>query len=142
MRKETIKFTDYNGNEHEKDYWFNLSKAELATMEMREKKGLEAMLTQIVEEDDRDKILAFFKDIILKSIGEKSEDGLYFYKDAQIARNFEASEAFTELWMKLITDAGYAAEFVTGLIPQALAEEMAKQEAEGKIQPMPLPKNE
>lgn len=141
MRKETIKFTDYNGKEHEKDYWFNLSKAELATMDMREKKGLEVMLQQIVEEDDRDRIIGFFKELILKSIGEKSDDGLYFYKDPQIARNFEASEAFTELWMKLIMDAGYAAEFVNGLIPQALAEEMAKQGAEGKITPVALPSN-
>lgn len=126
MIKKTIKFTDYNGNEREKDYWFNLSRAELAEMELRQKNGMEAMLNKMVEEEDRDKLIDFFKDIIRKSIGEKSDDGQYFFKDEDIVRKFVASEAYTELWLELINNTEAAVAFVNGIIPQALAEEAAK----------------
>ena len=34
MVKKTIKYSDYNGNEIEEDFYFNLSKVELLEMEM------------------------------------------------------------------------------------------------------------
>ena len=33
MIKQTITYTDYNGNERTEEYWFNLSKAELLRLE-------------------------------------------------------------------------------------------------------------
>ena len=34
MLKKTIKYTDYDGNEREEDFYFNLSKAEITEMEL------------------------------------------------------------------------------------------------------------
>ena len=126
MLKKTIKFTDYNGNERTKDFWFNLNRAELAEMELRQKNGMDAMLNKMVEEEDRDKLITFFKDLIKMSIGEKSDDGQYFFKDEEIVRKFIASEAYTELWLELINSTEAAVAFVNGIIPQSLAEEAAK----------------
>lgn len=135
MLKKTISFTDYNGNQRSKDYWFNMNRAELAEMELREKQGMEAMLTQMVEEDDRDKMVTFFKNLIQMSIGEKSEDGMYFFKSEECTRKFVSSEAYTELWMELISDAGAAVAFVNGIIPQGMAEAIAAQNAAPEVQP-------
>ena len=38
MLKKTIKYTDYNGQQREEDFYFNLNKAELAEMEMSKKR--------------------------------------------------------------------------------------------------------
>ena len=48
MVKKTIKYSDYNGNEREEDFYFNLSKVELLEMEMSTEGGLENKIKKIV----------------------------------------------------------------------------------------------
>ena len=48
MLKKTITFMDYDGHERTEDYYFNLSKAELADMQMSEYGGLDKLLTKII----------------------------------------------------------------------------------------------
>ena len=136
MIKKTIKFTDYDGNERTKDYWFNLNRRELTEMEMRQKNGMEAMLKKMVEEEDRDRLIDFFKELIEMSIGEKSEYGQYFFKDPDIVRKFKASEAYTELWLELINNTEAAVAFVNGIIPQDIAEKAAEAQQAANVLPM------
>ena len=49
MLKKSIKYTDYNGVERVEDFYFNLSKAEVAEMELSVDGGMSAMLEKIVE---------------------------------------------------------------------------------------------
>lgn len=122
MITETIKYTDYNGVEREEKFMFNLSKAELMEMEMGTTGGLTETITKIIETQDSPSIIKIFKDLILKAYGEKSADGKRFVKvnDAGVPLSigFSQTEAYSQLFMKLATDADAAARFVNGIVPQ------------------------
>jgi hypothetical protein len=129
MLSKVITYTDYEGNERKEEFHFNLSKAELMKMEMGTTGGMKRLLDRIVEAQDTKRIIEIFEDIILRSYGEKSLDGKHFekYRDGKrLADSFASTEAFSELFMELATDDKAAAAFINGIIPQSLAEEIAK----------------
>ena len=122
MLKKTIKYTDHNGAERTEDFWFNLSKAEIMEMELSTTGGLAELIQKIVKEQDAPAIIKIFKDLILKAYGEKSPDGKRFIKSDEIALAFSQTEAYSNLFMELATDADAAAKFVNGIIPADAAE--------------------
>ena len=139
MRKETITYIDYDGEERVGDYYFNLNKAELIDLEMSWDGGLEKVLKKITQEKDTKRIMEMFKMIIAKSYGEKSLDGRKFLKEDENGRslfkmNFEPTEAYSELFMKLATDDKAASEFVNGIMPKSLIDDAKKLEAEQKAE--------
>ena len=122
MYKKTIKYTDYDGNEREEDFYFNLSKAELMEMEMGTTGGMRKMLEKIVSAQDTAKIIEMFKLIILKAYGEKSDDGKRFIKSKELSEAFSQTEAYSILFTELATDAQAASYFVNAIIPQEAKE--------------------
>ena len=119
MLKKTITYVDYNGAERTEDFYFNLSKAEVMEMEMSTSGGLAEMIKKIVAAQDAPAIIKIFKDLILKAYGEKSPDGKRFIKSEGIATSFSQTEAYSQLFMELATNADEAAKFVNGIIPAA-----------------------
>ena len=75
MFKKTVVYTDYNGNERTEDFYFNLTQAELMEMELSTSGGLTEMIQRIVAAQDSPAIIKIFKDLIVKSYGEKSLGG-------------------------------------------------------------------
>lgn len=126
MKKETITYTDYNGNERKEDFYFNLSKAEIMEMEMSTTGGLAETIQKIVAAQDAPAIIKMFKDLVLKAYGEKSPDGKRFIKSEEISTAFSQTEAYSNLFMKLATDAEAAAKFVNGIIPADTNKEQNK----------------
>lgn len=118
MLKKTIKYTDYNGEERSEDFYFNLSKAEIMEMEMSQNGGMSEYIKKIVNTQDNVSIMNLFKEIIQKSYGEKSLDGKRFIKNKELTEAFTQTEAYTELFVELVSDADAAAKFVNGIIPQ------------------------
>lgn len=116
MIKETIKYVDYNGEQREEDFYFNLSRAELISMDYSVEGGLKEMIEKIVKEKDTVKIYKMFTDIIYKAYGEKSPDGKRFVKSQEISEGFIQTEAYSELIMKMISEPDYAAKFIEGTI--------------------------
>ena len=117
MLKKTITYTDYNGTERQEDFYFNLSKAEVMEMEMSTSGGLAQMINKIIETQDSPAIIKIFKDLILKAYGEKSPDGKRFIKSPELSEAFAQTEAYSNLFMELATDADAAAKFVNGITP-------------------------
>lgn len=118
MLKKTIKYTDYDGNEREEDFYFNLSTAELMEMELSTTGGLEKYIQKIVAEKDSKKILEIFKEIIVKSYGVKSADGKRFIKNDEVREEFVQTEAYSDLFSELATNADAAADFINGIVPK------------------------
>ncbi|MCC8112270.1 MAG: hypothetical protein LIO74_12035 [Ruminococcus sp.] len=116
MLKKTITYTDYNGTERTEDYYFNLSKAELIEMQATASGGLEEMYQKIIAEQNIPEIYRIFKEIILKSYGEKSVDGKRFVKSEEMSTAFTQTEAFSELISEFMTDPEKASEFANGII--------------------------
>ncbi len=138
MIKKTITYTDYDGNERTEDFYFNLSKPELIEMQTSEAGGLEKKIEKISKEQDIKKIIELMKDIIQKSYGVKSDDGKRFIKNQDVLDEFMQSEAYSELFMDLATDANAASEFINGILPKGLVEEAKKIEAQNaKVLEMP-----
>ena len=126
MRKETIKYVDYDGVEREEDFYFNLNKAEVMEMQLSSDGTLAKYIEKIVAENNVSKIVEVFKDLILRSYGQKSLDGKRFIKNQQLTDEFVQTEAYSELFMKLSTDADAAVAFINGIIPKDLAEQINK----------------
>lgn len=122
MLKKKIKFTDYNGVEQEKDYYFNLSKAELIKMDMTTKGGMEAMLNRIMQENDMPTLYNYFEKIVQSSYGIKALDGSYFDKSPEALKKFVQSPAYDQLILELIGSADAAAAFCNGILPQEVAQ--------------------
>lgn len=117
MLKKTIKYEDYNGTEREEDFYFNLSKAEIAEMELSTEGGLAEKINKIVAEQDVPSIIVLFKQIILKAYGEKSADGKRFIKSDELSTAFSQTEAYSNLFIELATDSEKASAFINGIIP-------------------------
>lgn len=125
MLKKTITYTDYNGTERTEDFYFNLSKAEVMEMEMSTTGGLAEMIQRIVAAQDAPAIIKIFKDLVLKAYGQKSPDGKRFIKSEELRSEFEQTEAYSQLFMELATDADAAAKFVNGIVPGDMSKKVA-----------------
>lgn len=117
MLKRTITYPDYNGGSRTEDFYFNLTQAEITEMELSVDGGLIEMINRIVAAQDGKQIIATFKDIILRAYGEKSPDGKRFIKSQELRDAFSQTEAYSQLFMELATDADAAAAFVNGIVP-------------------------
>ena len=111
MLKKTIPYEDYNGTKREEDFYFN------AEMQLEVTGGLDTMLQAIIKAQDIPTIAKLFKQIILKSYGQKSPDGRRFIKSDELSTEFSQTEAYNVLYMELSQDAEKAAEFIKGIIP-------------------------
>lgn len=120
MVEKTITFTDYNGTERTGKYYFNYSKAEIYHANASIEGGLHAKVKKIMEDNNPKEIMDFFKNFILDAYGEKSADGLHFVKSPEISKAFEQTEAYSELYSELVTDADKASAFFNALIPKGL----------------------
>ena len=133
MLKKKIKYTDYNGVEREEEFLFNLTKAELMEMQMSTNGGLAEMIAALVASQNMPEIIRIFKDIILKSYGEKSLDGKRFMKVDEkgnpLSVQFSQTEAFSTLFMELATDSKAAANFVNGVVPSDMEVSEEQQKA-------------
>jgi hypothetical protein len=127
MIKETITYTDFAGNERTEDHRFNLTKAEIMRMEMSTQGGLAERINRIIAAQDAPAIIAVFEDLIQKSYGVLTPDGRGFVKRKEDLDAFMATNAYSELFMKLATDSDAAAKFVNGIVPADMAQQMNQQ---------------
>lgn len=117
MYKKTITYKDYNGDERTEDFYFNLSRAEVTEMELSTEGGLGATIERITKAKDIPAIVGIFKDLILRSYGQKSPDGKRFTKSKELSEEFSQTEAYSELFMELATDSNQASAFINGIMP-------------------------
>ena len=120
MLKKTVTYVDYNGVERTEDFYFNLTKAEVAEMEMSVEGGFSKMLEEIIASKDNVRIVSLFKQMVLKAYGEKSADGRRFVKSDEISKAFSETEAYSEIFMELALNSDQAAAFVNGIMPANL----------------------
>lgn len=143
MLKKTIVFKDLDDNDVSEDFYFNLSKAELAEMELSRKGGLSGYLEEITKTEDAGKLIALFKDIIKMSVGVRDENGRRFVKSQEITDSFIQTDAYSELFMELATQSDAAVAFITGLVPAGLEEELKKiAEKQKQTETVELPEGE
>lgn len=139
MYKRTIKYTDFNGNERVEDFYFHFSKAELAEMEFSITGGMQQMIEKVTQTQDFPALIKIWKEWILKSYGEKSADGKRFIKSKEMAEAFSQTEAYSQLFLEFANDDEKAAEFLKGVLPSDMREQVEQMEKEGSIELLPEP---
>lgn len=117
MLEKKIKYTDLRGHEREDTFMFHLNKSELLKLEMSVPGGFTAKINKMVDKEDAPEIIETFENFILSSYGEISEDGKSFIKNKELTDRFKNSEAYSELFMELISNPESAKAFVSGVIP-------------------------
>lgn len=126
MLKITKTYVDYNGTERTEDFYFNLTKAEVTEMELSKQGGISGYIKSIVAAQDMPELIKTFKEIVLKSYGQKSLDGRRFIKNPELTEDFSQTEAYSMIFMELAMDDKKAAEFINGIMPKDLVEQANK----------------
>ena len=120
MLKKTITYTDYDGLERTEEFRFNLTKAELMDMELTTVGTFSKLMQKIIDEKDMVRLAKYFKELILKSYGVKSDDGKRFIKSPELSEAFSQTEAYSELYMELLSNSDYAVKFIQQVMPKDL----------------------
>lgn len=127
MLKKTMTTVDFGGTERTEDYYFNLTKAEIMEMQLCTDGGFVETVKKIVEAKNQLELTRLFKKIICASYGVLSPDGRKFVKNQQVLDDFMATQAYSDLYIELLSGDGKAAEdFVDGILPKDLTNEAAK----------------
>lgn len=119
MLIQPITYTDYNGETHTENFYFNLTRSELIEMDAMLPGGMENTFNLIKDKNDVPALMQAFKTILLKSYGIKHADGKRFEKSEEIYRAFEQSPAYDEFFMSLVQDDGtMSSAFIKGILPK------------------------
>lgn len=133
MLKKTITYMDYNGVTQTEDFYFSLTEAEITELELSENGGFTAFVRGLINTRDSKKLSSIFKELICKAYGEKSADGKRFVKEDRdgypLYKDFLATDAYSKLYMELITVDGAAADFINHVIPQSLYDQVVAAKA-------------
>lgn len=117
MFEKTITYKDFFGNEKTEKRYFNLSEAEVIESQFDSDNNFSKLIQGIANTKDQETLGKLFKEIILRSYGEPSADGVYFNKSPEIRYKFEHSALYNALYMELLFDADKASEFINKVIP-------------------------
>lgn len=125
LRKE-VEYKDFDGNDRKDVLWFHLNEVEITEMDLETSGGLVKYMESIIDTNDVNQLITIFKDLLIRSYGERSMDGKHFYKDDKIRNEFVSSAAYPVLYMEMVSDADKAVEFINGIVPSNIREQMAK----------------
>lgn len=127
MLKKVIKYKDFNGTEREETFYFNMTETELGELDIDAGGTLAHRLVRIVQTQNGAEMAKFIKELIVRSYGEKSDDGRYFEKgdNYELGRRFTRSNAFDILFRELMSDpTGEAiSSFIYSVVPEKVAEQ-------------------
>lgn len=112
MVKKTFTYTDFNGKERTEDAYFNINKAELLEMNMGDSRSVGVLAKGV-------------REFILTAYGEKSLDGRRFEKkDGELAKAWAETPMFEMLYEELTSNEAAAIEFVKGVVPADVAQNL------------------
>lgn len=116
VRKE-ISYTDFNGRSQKDIAYFNMNKAELGKLQMRENGTYIDRLQDLVARRKVEEMFNFVYNLILDSYGERDPEGRKFIKSKELRDDFEQSIAFSEFLMELVSNGDKLSDFITSILP-------------------------
>jgi len=129
MLPKTIRYKNpFTGEEVEKEYFFALSRAEIAKMKLAHRGDIEQYFKEIVERKDGAELIEVYEGLLLKAVGIREGDRLV--KSQDIVDEFTQTGAYEELFMELIQSDDAGLGFFVKVFPEGLMEEVQAKEAE------------
>lgn len=108
------KYIDFNGNERNDDFYFNLTKAEIVELSCSEEVDISKPLD---EYDNTKESIKLFKTLLIMAYGVRTEDGK-FIKNQKLRDDFIQSAAYSEIFMNIVTNTDKASAFFEGVLPK------------------------
>ena len=135
MLRQTVKYTDFNGDPQEEVLYFNLTRTEALALEMGTPGGLLSKVRDLGSKKDVLGMYRFFEELVLKAYGKKSSDGRRFEKSSAIREEFAQSAAFDEFIFSLMNDetGSKAVSFVKNIFPKEIRESSESPEMEAEV---------
>lgn len=116
MFKLPITFVGFDGKEKTKDFYFNLTKGEIAEIHLALPGGFDGFLKRLDDDPEVADIVNVFKQLILKSYGKRTVDNK-FIKSKEISEEFAATDAYSELFLKFLdNEDDFVNKFLEGAI--------------------------
>ena len=142
MIKQTFDYTDFNGHPRKAEMYFNLTEIEVVDFSYRKPEKVTEDLDVLVATENIRGILAFIRDLIARSYGEKSDDGITFEKSPEITRKFVQSAYYSDWLFSLFeNDAEKGIAFVKQVLPASLIERATNrvkmEDGEAPVSPTP-----
>ena len=132
MYTRTFKCEGFDGKPYEVTYDFHLSRADLWKINMGSFYGLDVLMKKLIDSHNGKEIMDIIDNIIMTAVGKESLDHRRFLQDPEIKKEFRESEAYSQLFEELVTDAEKAAAFLNACIPDSVKRDMAKEAEEKK----------
>lgn len=136
MIKKTIAYTNFLGEKEVGDFYFNMSKGELVKQQMaavdKHTESFQDKLEKIGKNLQGRELISVLDEIILEGYGEKTTDGKQFVKvrnGVRLSENFMSTGAYSELVVELCTKEDAMSEFINGLMPADLRDQVNKEVA-------------
>lgn len=131
MLKQSITYENYDGEQVTEICYFHYSRAEIAEKELDPVNSLSARFRKVINEKEPKQVMAFVKDLILDSYGQRTPNG-GFLKNQQLRDEFAASEAYSELILSLVQDGEKLGKFFEGVMPKQMIENAKKMHLENQ----------
>lgn len=142
MLKREFHYKDYDGNQCDETFYFQLSKAEIIEMQVRDNGMFIDNLKKLLQKRDVEKLYHFFKELVLDSVGVRKGSNR-FVKTPEIREDFQYSIPYSEMVTDLMTDENKMSEFARGVTPFDLTDEdMEKAKEMAATYAAPLPAGE
>lgn len=131
MFQKAITYEDYNGVKKTKNFYFNLTRSEIAKMHLMTDGGLDQMIKKMIESGSNKEIFTYFENFVLSCYGEKSADGEEFIKNEEIREKFRNHPAYDVLFMEFIDGGDKAmSDFINAVVPRDMQDAMKSSDPE------------
>ena len=111
-----ITHTDFEGNVVTKKYYFNLTKKDILKINFELPGGFDGFIEKLKTNPTWDDIQLLFDKLILSAYGVRNKENK-FIKSAELRAEFEASDAYSELFLKFLqNDDDFVEKFITGVM--------------------------
>lgn len=122
MLTKTLKYKDFNDQEVEGTFYFNLTEAEVTELNIRED------LKAVGQSGNANRLMDTFKRILKAAYGIRLAGGAKFVKTDQDWDEFVSGRAYSQIFMQLVTDSEYASAFIRELIPPEMGSNIDAQD--------------
>jgi hypothetical protein len=139
MFKTTVKYKDYADIDQEEILRFNIDEDEMLDLIAEDVAFNPAFLSVVAADQDPQSMYRVIRKLILHSYGELSEDGKKFRKSPEIMNDFAHSAAYKALLHQFFgedSDPKFTQEFILGIFPSKIVDELKKQGFDQKVVPM------
>ena len=126
MFTHEITYEDWDENKVTDTLYFNLTKIEMAELNLSFEGGLEKTF-QKIQKEDPEAMFMFVKKILLLAYGVKSDDGREFVKNDDLREKFTQTRAYDIIFTALAEDETFGEAFLRGVFPKELIKEYDKQ---------------